>query len=163
MSAFQTVATEFYKAFTRDNPRKVWTLVDSAPEWMRAAMHDAHFDGRLADDWIYEHARMIVDALSERESVDVDEQHAICDGLVDIYTSALCSWLGDNARNAALVDEAQSEGLVAPDATLEQRLQSAQYMALTYIVGALVSAIEAQAEARDLDDDSETTVQDVPS
>lgn len=146
MSLFQIFATEFYKAFTTDNPRKVWSLVDGAPEWMRDAIREAHFDGRLPDDWIYEHAKLIVGELADRDEVDGDDQHEICDSLVDIYTSSLCSWIGDNARNAALVDEAQREGLLAPDATLDQRIQAAQYMALTYIWGALVSAIEAHAD-----------------
>lgn len=148
MTTFQTVATEFYKAFTRENPREVWALVESAPKWMYDAMVDAHFDGRLPDDWIYEHARLIIGELSERESPDGDDVHEICDSLVDIYTSALASWLGDNARNVELCDEAQREGLLAADATMEQRIQAAQYMALTHIAGALLSAIEAQASER---------------
>lgn len=149
LSLFQTVATEFYKAFTQDNPRKVWSLRDDAPQWMTDAIREAHFDGRLPDDWIFEHARLIVGELADREDPGGDDHHEICDGLVDIYTSALCSWIGDNARNASLVDEAQSEGLLAPDATLDQRIQAAQYIALTYICGALQSALDEQVSARE--------------
>lgn len=151
MSTFRIVASEFAAAFSRDNPRKVWALADDAPEWMRNAIYDAHFDGRLPDDWIYEHARAIVSDLSGRESVDSDTEHEICDGLVDVYTSALTSWLAAHNCNARLVDEAQAEGLVAEDATLAQRIAAAQYLALTRIYGALVYAIEQQADERDLE------------
>jgi hypothetical protein len=113
---------------------------------MRDAIREAHFDGRLPDDWIYESARSIVDSLSEHDDPDDDTKHEICDGLVDIYTGALIAWLAQNNLNAGLVDEAQREGLTSEESTLDQRIQMAQYMALTYICGALQSAIEAHVE-----------------
>lgn len=158
MTTFQATAHEFYKAFAQrerhesdEGGRDVrfWCLADGSPEWMRDAIQSAHFDGRLPDDWIYEQCRAIAGSLEERESVDCDDQHEICDGLVDIYTGALTSWLEQHTGNAGLVDEAMAEGLCDESATIAQRIQSAQYMALTYICGALVSAIESEAEERD--------------
>jgi hypothetical protein len=157
VTTFQTVANEFLKAFTKDNPRQVWSLVDGAPDWMRDAIRDAHFDGRLPDDWIYEHARLIVSELSEREAPDSDDTHEICDSLVDIYTNALTAWLASHTGNLALCDEAVSEGLTSGEESTERRIQSAQYMALTYIAGALLSAIEAQAEERASGDGADGT------
>lgn len=151
MTLFQIFATEFLNAFTNDNPRKVWCLKDDAPEWMRDAIRDAHFDGRMPDDWIYEHARAIVSQLADLEAPDGDTQHEICDGLVDVYTSDLTAWLALHTGNVELCDEAQREGLTTEGATLVQRIQAAQYMALTYICGALVGAIESHAAEADQD------------
>lgn len=148
-SLFQVIASEFSAAFTRDNPRKVWSLKSDSPDWMTEAIRSAHFDGRLPDDWIYENARSIVDSLSEHESPDDDTQHEICDGLVDVYTSALTTWLASHGLNAGLVDQAQSAGLTSEESTIDQRIQMAQYMALTYICSALRTAIEEQVSERE--------------
>jgi hypothetical protein len=94
--------------------------------------------------------------MAEREIND-DTQHELCDSLVDIYTSALTSWLAAHTGNLQLCTAAVIEGLVSSDEDIEPRIKSAQYMALTYIYGALVSAIEAHAEEQD-SETSETEV-----
>lgn len=149
MSTFSEVCTEFYKAFTRENPRNVWSLKEGSPEWMRDAIREAHWDSRLPDDWIYESCRGLLSDMSDRDSVDGDDMHEICDGHVDIYTSVLTAWLASHTYNLALCDEAVKEGLASEDSDMETRIKSAQYMALTYIFGALQSAIESEVESRD--------------
>lgn len=149
MTTFQTVATEFAAAFTTDNPRAVWSLKDNAPEWMTDAMHDAHTDGRLPDDWIYENARHIVEDIAGCESADDVDTCEIADSYVDIYTASLTQWLASNLRNVEACDEAVSEGLCGEDADLVRRMSVGQYILLDRACAALCSAIEAEADRRD--------------
>ena len=148
-TTFQTVAAELAAAFTNDNDRHVWTLKDDSPEWMRDALHDAHTDGRLPDDWIYENARSMVYSIAECSEADDVDTCEIADGCVDVYTGALTSWLASHLSNVAAVEEAISEGLCESDADLVKRMSTGQYLLLDRACAALVAAIEAQADERD--------------
>lgn len=152
-TTFQIVAEEFAAAFTRDNPRGVWSLKDESPEWMRDAIHDAHTDGRLPDDWIYENCASMVGSIAESSEADEVETCEIADGCVDIYTDALTAWLASNACNVEACDECVSEGLYEPMTEgadgITKWLQRGQYLLLDRACAALVCAIETQADERD--------------
>lgn len=149
MTTFQTVAREFANAFTRDNPRQVWSLKDDSPNWMRDAIRDAHSDGRMPDDWIYESCRAIVDSIAEYDSADECDTCEIADSQVDIYTSELCAWLAMHSGNLEACNEAVSEGLCPDDADMVKRMQTGQYILLDRACAALIAAIDAQADERD--------------
>lgn len=153
MTAFQTIATEFYKAFeqrTRTDGAKFYSIRDGSPEWMRTLVHDVHDALDVGpNDWCYEHTRMIASNLTDVEDPDEDTVHEIADGLVDVYTSALTAWASMRLEYAALADEAQTEGLVAENATYVQLLTSAQYIALQRMTDTIVAALKEQADERD--------------
>lgn len=148
-TTFQIVASEFAAAFTRDNPRNVWCLKEGSPDWMRDAIHDAHTDGRLPDDWIYENCRGMLQSIEECEDAESVDACEIADFQVDIYTSALCEWLAQSNLNAAACDEAISEGLADESADMCKRMRLGQYILLDRACAALVAAIETQADERD--------------
>lgn len=148
-TTFQTVAEEFRDAFTRDNPRGVWTLKDESPEWMRDAMHSAHSDGRLPDDWIFENCASMLDRIAECEHADDCDTCEIADAHVDIYTADLTAWCASSLRNVEACDEAVSEGLAGDDADLVRRMSVGQYILLDRACAALIAAIDEQATERD--------------
>jgi hypothetical protein len=148
-TTFQTVAEEFRDSFTRDNPRGVWTLKDDSPDWMRDALRDAHTDGRLPDDWIYENCRAMVDSIADCESADDCDTCEIADGCVDICTADLTKWLASSLCNIEACEEAVSEGLASEDADLVKRMSVGQYILLDRACAALISAIDTQATACD--------------
>lgn len=146
-TTFQSVASEFYKAFTRDNPRGVWTL-DGAPDWMRDVVFEAHYNA-LPCDWRYEHCRALVGQIEDYESADDagEASHEIADGLVDVYNAALYRWLADVSGAADACDEAETE--LGDGGTMVARIQRGQYMMLFQMAGALIFAIESEAARRD--------------
>lgn len=147
-TTFQIVASELAAAFTRDNPRVVWTLKDASLEWMRDALHDAHTDGRLPDDWIYENARSMVDSIAECSEADEVDTCEIADGCVDSYTVPLTAWLAMHLGNVVACDEADEE-LGGSSGSLVDRIRLGQFLLLDRACAALVAAIEAEADRRD--------------
>lgn len=149
MTNFKTLMNDLSNAFTRDNPRKVYTLKDGSPEWMRDAIFEAHaaIDSRLPDDWIYEAVVSLASNYNVYDDADTcrDAENEICDGSVDIYTNDLTSWLANHLGNVALCDEAAEEfGLESGD--LDQRIRLGQLLAYQRISAALIDAVESQAE-----------------
>lgn len=161
-TTFQTICSEFYRAFVRDtraDGSAYYKLQDDCPDWMRTAVIDAH---NVLDvpplDWVYEHCRSIVGSLEDHDDPDADDLvHEIADGLVDTYTSARTSWIALRLEFASLVDEAESEGLISEGATFADRIGVAQYMALERMTGVLLVACKSAADDRDLklEDDHE--------
>jgi hypothetical protein len=170
LTLFQVIATEFRTAFTKDNPRQVYTLKDGSPQWMTNAIYAAHkaVDDRMPDDWIYEACCACVDEMTELKTVDDDSasdaSYEIADRQTETNTHALLQWLASNIRNADLVDEAneafgtfesyaESKQLVrsrrveAP--TIVHMIQLGQLHALQSICESLMSAIRTQVTARE--------------
>lgn len=155
---FQTVAEEFAAAFTQITRHesdeggrdvRIWTLKDDASEWMRDAMREAHSDGRMPDDWIYENCASMVQRIAESECADECDTCEIADSHVDVYTAALTTWLASSLRNVEACDEAISEGLAGDDADLVRRMSVGQYILLDRACAALIHAIDEQATERD--------------
>jgi hypothetical protein len=126
-----------------------------AGRWAKDLMLNVHqgLDGRLPDDWVYEHTKLITWDLMNHQREDADsardDQHEICDGLVDVYNSARSEWLASHLGNAAIVDEACSDLDVAADADIFTRIGIGQYVALERIFAAVVDACETEAQRRD--------------
>ena len=158
MTNFKTAMQELSDAFTKgqsDSGDRFYTLKDEAPAWIgeRDVVYEAHkaIDGRLPDDWIYEAVHAIACNLNVYDESDEaqEESSEICDGLVDIYTAKLTSWLASHLGNLALCDEAVSEGLVSEDSSIEDRIKVGQCVAYQRIAASVISSVEAEAESRD--------------
>lgn len=157
---FSDVMGEFSGAFetrTRDNGGRFVCLRDDCPSWIDSdVMHDIHaaLDDRLPDDWVYETAAQVADELSGYTIDDADDAreylHEIVDGMVDVYDADRIRWLADHLNNAFLVDEAAEEFGTTGD-TL-QRIGMGQYLAISRIAEAVVTAVESELESREDDD-----------
>ncbi len=155
------IADAFEKATRTGTSETFYRIKESAPTWLQDSsfmreIHDA-IDGRLPDDWIYEHTMHVAQDLDGRnddsadEASEADSENPIADSLVDTYTSARLEWLAMHLGNLALCDEAVSEGLVDASASIEDRIGAGQYMALQRIVGAVIRAAGERAGSLDED------------
>jgi hypothetical protein len=119
---------------------------------MTDVIHEAHGD-MLPDDWKYEHVYHIASRIAdmENETADAirDNEHEICDSLVDVYNSNLLAWVGSNLTRAAFVDEAISEMGWPKDGGLFTALQWGQYEELRGIYSSLVNSLEKLSESGD--------------
>lgn len=116
---FGALAEELSSAFVvakRDSGTEYTKIRDGAPAWVNTdlmrGVHQA-VDGRLPDDWIYQHAAAIACTLTGYTCEDADAArkyvHEIADGLVDVYTTARTAWLADCLGNVSLCAEAAEE------------------------------------------------------
>ena len=124
-------------AFTRDkrdDGSTFWCLTDRADQddlidWLR----DLH-DDELPNDWRYETIVNICEALMDEDDLsnaDPGELSVgIANNLTDIYNHSLIQWYADNASRVAYIDDAQSDGLIAPEATTIDRLMCGQCIAI---------------------------------
>ncbi len=159
MSTFTTVIAEFAAAFetkTRKGGERFYRIKAKAPKWLQGSdvMREIHtaVDDRLPDDWVYEQAAAVAEALAERDIHDADDareaSHEISDSLVDVYNADRSKWLAMHLNNAALVDEAVSE-LGGSDADTFHRIGLGQFLAISRIADAVISACEAEADGRE--------------
>lgn len=166
MSTFKTVAQELAAAFTSDTRSDgtvFYKLKDERAAWISKDYEEgpvgkAHsaVDDRLPDDWIYEQCACIADTLTEYDDADDARDHIseIADGEVDTYNAARSAWLASHLGNLALCDEAMEDfGSDYPEGGISQIIALGQFKALEAITGALIDAIEDEAQARD--DDAE--------
>lgn len=124
--------------WANDNPRKVWTLTDEAPEWLQDAVYEAH-QGTLPCDWIYEECKAAFDA--ELEDEDAVHEHA--DSRVDIYTKNLAQWYADMCLTSTYgyaEDEAKDMGCA--DGDINRQLMAIQYCAIRFIASTIMQARE---------------------
>ena len=150
MTNFKAALNELSNAFTRDNPRKVYSLAEGSPEWMRDLIYAAH-DGRMPDDWIYQAVYEIACNLNCYDDPDEcrDAEHEICDGLVDVYTSDLTRWLGLHSSNVSLCDEAAEEFGLEAHNDIEHRIRMGQFLAYRRVLAAVVEGVESEADRRE--------------
>ncbi len=159
-TTFQIVLAEFAGAFEsakRDSSgEKFYRLQEGCPSWLKdsTVMRDVHeaLDGRLPDDWTYEHTMRCAGSLDEHDPEDAEAareaMHEVCDGLVDDYSSARYQWLAAHGGNAALVDEGCEE-LSCETGDITERIGIGQYYALCRIANAVIDACEVEAGERD--------------
>ena len=109
---------------------------DNVDPELKNSVFKAHGD-RLPDDWIFDIYHSILGCLADYdiESIDdIDENRSeIVDGLVDVYTSDLTSWLNNDNRNVYYLTEAQEEYGEEKDGF--NLLMMAQYKAIDEIFG----------------------------
>lgn len=114
----------------------------TAPEWLQAAVREAH-QGSLPSDWIYAECKAAVEAFDDGsldDSEDDDSVHAHVDGRVDVYTQGLYQWAADFCLMptwAAAEQEAEDMGM--PDET-ERRVAAIQYAAIRHIADTMRQA-----------------------
>ena len=109
---------------------------DNVDKKLEHSVFKAHGD-RLPDDWIFDTYHSILGCLADydiEKEDDIDENRSeIVDGLVDIYTSDLTSWLNNDNRNVYYLTEAQEEYGEEKDGF--NLLMMAQYKAIDEIFG----------------------------
>lgn len=139
--------------FTTENPRKVWILVDDAPEWLKDAVREAH-QGDMPNDWIYSEIRDVCQAIDDGDlglddcgDPDHDKIHEYADGAVDIYTKGLYQWQADMClTDTYSYAEEQLSEFGGEASTGEKRISALQYCAIEAIA---VTVLNAWREALD--------------
>lgn len=152
------LAAAFYAAFehkTRDSGEAFYCLKDDAPDWMTAAIRDAHDNaGIMPNDWIYNACHSAVSSLNYYDPDDWNDSAGdIADGMVDVYNSDRAAWLASDILFGEYVSRAVEEFGRGPDADIYNDLGMGQYMLASEIVYSLIAAIEAQADEDDEDED----------
>lgn len=126
----------------RDDSSIFVALEDEAPEWAGDFVREAHGTDMLPDDWRYNCITDALETLADSPDSDPDElEHEFADN-VDVYSSDLLEWVGSHLERQGYVDEARHEGLVAEDATLDQRIMAGQYQERAEIFRQVVAAVE---------------------
>lgn len=145
------LASEAYAWFetrTREDGETFDTLKDGAPEWLRDLVYDAHGDF-LPEDWRYTCIRAAVEWIADEN--DPDESGEFVDSQVDVYTGARFAWLASNLTRQGYVDDAADE--FGPDTVYADGVSGAigwgQYMEAQEVYSSVVSALEAELEARE--------------
>ena len=143
-----------------------YCLKDDAPDWMRDACRAAHGDDLLPDDFRYSviagaaefFLEQATEYLGEDAPVDapVDcfddiDQHEFCDGMVDIYTTNLTSWMASHLSRVGYVNEAKEQGLLGDDASIETQMMAGQYMEIRDTVDLLASFLMGVEEESECD------------
>ena len=148
-----TIARNFasnFKRKSRDNGEK-FTYLDNEPQWQKDAVHTAHGD-MFPDDFVYQTASAVVEAIAEALEYDADadlddDRAEIVDGLVDIYTHDLTTWLNSNLTRLSYCDEAAEEfGDPTASVDLDRRIALGQYFEIDQIYGAILDALNTQFE-----------------
>jgi hypothetical protein len=157
MSNFKTSMQDISDAFerrSRDNGDLFYALKEGSPTWTTETIHAAHkaLDGRLPDDWVYEAVASLASNYNVCNDADEarDQEHEVCDGLVDTYTSDLTSWLASSIHNVTLCDEVAEEFDAEADG-LTRRIANGQLLAYQRVSSAVIEAVESEAETRDND------------
>ena len=135
------IAYDQFETRTRDGSDESFvTLKDTAPDWLRELVHEAHGD-MLPDDWRYE---CIQDALGFIHDNDADEDssHEFADQAVDVYTGSRLAWLASHLNRPNYCDEAADEGLVSPDTDIVTRIGVGQYMEAQEVYASVVSSLQ---------------------
>lgn len=137
-------------AFTQDKRQDgstFWCLTEQAhqnDEDLTPWLMDLH-DKELPNDWRYKTVVDICNALMDEDDLsnaDPGELSvAIANNLTDIYTHSLCQWYADNTSRVAYIDDAQSDGLLAPEATTIDRLMYGQCIAIEQMAYKIVERL----------------------
>jgi hypothetical protein len=131
---------EIENYFTTDNPRKVSTLTDDAPQWLRDVVYELHTG--LPSDELYSMVHKVAESLAEYDELNEDTAYEIADSLVEFRTLAVWQW-AISGEGSEMVNEYLSDiGSVTIDdmADLTQVFMSANTMAYERIASALIYA-----------------------
>jgi hypothetical protein len=110
----------------RENNEKFW-CTSNAPDDVMEMIRECH-DDELPNDWRYD---TIVNVLFDLKNNN--EPGGDCG--VDCYTSDLIKWL--TPSRMAYIDELQSEELIRPNATMDERIRVAQYHTTEQIISVI--------------------------
>lgn len=121
------------------NPRKVWCLKASAPQWLKDATYEAHA-GMLPNDWVHAECYAACAAIDDGAlTEDTVSEHA--DGSVEVYTKDAATWYADMCLTSLFCNAEEEAG--DAEGTISERLTRIQYYALYTIASTIVQAHEA--------------------
>lgn len=147
----QVVINNYLKQFTTKKRGEETIIIfkDNASEELKNSVFEAHGE-RLPNDWIFSKYQSILADMSGYTMVsmdDIEENRAeIIDGLVDVYTSDLTSWLNDSNYNVYYLTEALEEMEIKDGF---KALQMAQYKAIDEIYSEVVNLLENGKEGEE--------------
>lgn len=147
----RALAGEMATAFTtktRANGEAFRLLKDDPPEWMTDVVREAH-DGMMPDDHRYRMIERVCDTLAESE--DWDDLVTDLDGLVDIYTSHLTTWLASHIDRVGYCDDAV-EDIGREYRDTANLLQWGQLREYEEIAASLINSFRTRAEEGGGDD-----------
>ena len=116
----------FFVIQERANGEKFWST-SNAPDDVMEMIRDCH-DDELPNDWRY---NTIINVLFDLKQSN--EPGGDCG--VDDYTSDLIKWL--TPSRMAYIDELQSEEIIRPNATMDERIRVAQYHTTEQIISVI--------------------------
>ena len=137
----------FFETRTRDNGDKFVTCIDTTPEWLAAAIRDAH-QGDMPSDWIFETIKATCEAIDDGP-FDADSIGEFADANLEIYTKALYQWAADmcgSSTYSAAEEQASEVGSCDANASIEDRIRVIQYYAIQYIADSILQARDANPE-----------------
>jgi hypothetical protein len=135
-----------FETRTRASGQSYYTLKEGAPEWLHAAIRDAH-QGDLPNDWIWATCLAACEAIDEKLLSEEDDAHEFADGQVEIYTKALYQWAADMVGTSTYSEaEAQEREMGARSDTIEERFRAIQYFAIETIAQIILAACERNME-----------------
>ena len=129
----------------KDAPSFV-TLRDTRPDWLRAAVYDAHCED-LPNDWIYAECLAACKAIDAGDlgagAYPEDTIHEYADGRVDIYTRDRYQWAADFCLSGTMAHAEEAlEDRGGHTGTLADRLGALQYCAIEAIAATILHAYE---------------------
>lgn len=99
--------SDYFQIATRTDGTPFTTLSPDAPEWVQTAVYEAH-DSELPNDWRYDAARAIFDALQTGDA-DPDDPVSWADSYTDVYNADLAAWLAADLSRDSYCEDALSE------------------------------------------------------
>ena len=136
---YRTLADLFEQAERADGA-VYWRLKEDRPWWAADFIREAHGTEMMPDDYRYRLVLEALEVLAEQPDADPDELADEFAGNTDVYSRDLLAWVGSHPSRALYVDEAQGDGLVSADATLDERLAVGQYVERREVFMAVVEA-----------------------
>ncbi len=107
-------------------------------------------NGKLPNDFIFETISSCIDGLLDYNVEDErdfdDKQHEITENLISIYNFDLIEWY---KQFSEYVEEARSEGLTSGESTIEQQMQSGQFMQIDGILRATWDFVKERHEEQE--------------
>lgn len=143
----------FLVTTTATDGQRLVTFHDDAPDWVRAAVREAH-DGEWPNNWRFEVCAQMLEALAEHlgdspwrsadnavaEFEESDAYTELIDGMVDTGHKALAQWLADDPSRGAYCEQWLEEIGIKPR-TVWDWIAGGQSMALRYMLGPLALAV----------------------
>lgn len=141
---------EYFETKTRDNGEKYVTLKDERPEWLLAAVREAHCH-TLPNDWVY--AECLAAAEAYDEGTVSEDIHDHVDARVDVYTRDRYQWAADFCLTD-LYSYAEGEledcgGVSEDKVDIASTLGQIQYYAISRIVRVIIEAAEEAKTGED--------------
>ena len=121
----------YFETRKRDDGTDYTTVKDSAPEWVRDTVHEAHGDA-LPNDWIYSTCGYAFEACPV--AGDEDWSHEFADQQTDIYTANLFQWASEMCLTGVFSEaEEEAKELGQQYNSIEDNIRLVQFCAIRRI------------------------------